>query len=132
MFTALIENLAQENNILIKQMLEELNISAGAFSNWKKRKTVPSGTTVAKIAQYFNVTADYLLGISDSPTSLIQDAGCTVTKIIKDPVVGDLTEQERMIIKEFRNLDLKGQFDVINTISDSKREKVIREKKRNA
>lgn len=67
MFTDLVKNLADKNNVQISKMLKDLNLADGSFNNWKNRNTVPSGTIVAKIAQYFNVSADYLLGLTDEP-----------------------------------------------------------------
>ncbi len=37
----------------------------GTFSTWKTRGTVPSGATLQKIAEYFGVSVDYLLGKSE-------------------------------------------------------------------
>lgn len=65
MFTDLVKNLADKNNVQISKMLKDLNLADGSFNNWKNRNTVPSGTIVAKIAQYFNVSTDYLLGLTD-------------------------------------------------------------------
>ena len=62
MFTERIQNLAKGKNIKIAQMLKDLNMGQGTFSTWKKRGTVPNGETLQKIADYFGVTVDYLLG----------------------------------------------------------------------
>lgn len=43
-------------------VLSKLGISTGSISNWQQNKTVPSGDTLAKIADYFDVSVDYLLG----------------------------------------------------------------------
>lgn len=36
-------------------------ISANAVSNWKKKKVIPNGEIVIKLAEYLNVSTDYLL-----------------------------------------------------------------------
>lgn len=62
MFTERVQTLANEKGIKINQLLKETGIGAGTFSTWKKRGTVPSGEVLAKIANYFGVSVDYLLG----------------------------------------------------------------------
>lgn len=69
MFTERIQNLAKSKNIKIAQMLKDLNMGQGTFSTWKKRGTVPNGETLQKIADYFGVTVDYLLGKTDNKES---------------------------------------------------------------
>lgn len=61
MFIEKIELLTKEKNISIAQMLKDLNMGQGTFSTWKTRGTIPKGTTLQKIADYFSVTVDYLL-----------------------------------------------------------------------
>lgn len=40
---------------------KELGISSGVLTKWKSG-TIPNGETLTKIAEYFGVTVDYLLG----------------------------------------------------------------------
>ena len=42
-------------------MLTDLHLGKNSFINWESRGTVPSGEVVTKIADYFDVTVDYLL-----------------------------------------------------------------------
>jgi transcriptional regulator with XRE-family HTH domain len=46
-------------------VLRELNINHSAVTAWKKKNQTPVGDTVAKLADYFGVTTDYLLGRTD-------------------------------------------------------------------
>lgn len=45
-------------------VLKKLNISTGAPAHWKKG-TAPSGDILNKIAEYFNVSIEYLMGEAD-------------------------------------------------------------------
>ena len=45
----------------------ELGIDKSTISCWKARKTKPSDVNAQKIADYFNVSTDYLLGRTDNP-----------------------------------------------------------------
>ena len=43
------------------RMLRDLGMNHNSFNNWGIRESIPSGDIIAKIAQYFNVSTDYLL-----------------------------------------------------------------------
>lgn len=45
---------------------EELKISSGSITGWKKG-AVPRSTTLQKIADYFNVSVAYLMGAEEEP-----------------------------------------------------------------
>ena len=44
---------------------KDLSVSLGIVCYWETNKSDPTASNIAKIARYFNVTADYLLGLSD-------------------------------------------------------------------
>ena len=50
-----------EFSILSILFLTQLGLSSNALSEWKKGKAKPSSDAIIKIAEYFNVSADYLL-----------------------------------------------------------------------
>lgn len=54
-------SLCQSNDIKITSLLTELGLSKGNLTNWKKG-TIPNGDVLIKLAQYFKVSVDYLLG----------------------------------------------------------------------
>ena len=45
-----------------------IGLTQGTISNWKSGKNKPSLDAVSKIADYFDVSVDYLLGKTDNPT----------------------------------------------------------------
>lgn len=45
-----------------------LNVSKPAISNWENNNRTPDIEMLIKIADYFNVTLDYLMGRADHPT----------------------------------------------------------------
>ena len=56
--------LCQENNEKITPVIKKLGLSAGSIARWRNG-TVPDGNTICKIAEYFNVSSDYLLEKTD-------------------------------------------------------------------
>lgn len=66
MFLTRLNELINSRGITRNKLLNELKLNANAFGNWEKRGTIPGGETLSKIADYFDVSTDYLLGRTDS------------------------------------------------------------------
>ncbi len=64
--------LIKERGITALKMTADLGLSNSAVTDWKKGKAKPSVDAVVKIADYFGVTVDYLLGrVGDPNVELI-------------------------------------------------------------
>ncbi len=61
-------NLCIEHGTKPNPVAKELGFSSATVTQWKKGSE-PSGKSVAKIAEYFNVSTDYLLGKEESRRS---------------------------------------------------------------
>lgn len=61
MFIDVLNNLCEENHKSPYKVCEEIGLNRSAVAKWKKGAT-PQGTTLNKIADYFGVSVDYLLG----------------------------------------------------------------------
>ena len=57
-----LKKLRMDNNVSAYKLCEDLHIHRGTLSNWETGKRTPDSDTLLKIANYFNVTLDYLLG----------------------------------------------------------------------
>ncbi|MCL2774047.1 MAG: helix-turn-helix domain-containing protein [Oscillospiraceae bacterium] len=60
-------SLMEQKNINASTLSKEIGISSGLISQWKKGFQKPSLDVVTKIADYFNVSVDYLLSRTDNP-----------------------------------------------------------------
>ena len=74
-------NLCLNNGISPNAAAKEMKISSGAVTEWKKGR-VPQMATIKKIANYFGVSVDYLLGKTSEPASRAEIHG---NAIILDP-----------------------------------------------
>lgn len=45
-----------------------INVSQGTLSNWERGVHDPDNETITRLADYFNVTTDYILGRTDDPS----------------------------------------------------------------
>lgn len=60
--------LIKGNKLNAKEFSEKVGISQGNLSDWKKGRSNPSIQALEKIARYFNVSVDYLLGNTEKPS----------------------------------------------------------------
>lgn len=54
-----IKQLCEKNNISVYRLEKLLGLSTGSVSKWEN--SVPRGDTLLKVANYFEVSVDYLL-----------------------------------------------------------------------
>lgn len=67
-FSARLEQLLVDNDLTQKEFGEKIGISTGAVSYYIRALKTPSILLLQTISETFNVSADYLLGITDTPT----------------------------------------------------------------
>ena len=66
MFYSRIVALSKERGTNISNVISELQLSSGNLSKWKAGG-MPKADTISKLADYFHVSTDYLLGRTDDP-----------------------------------------------------------------
>ncbi len=80
MFYDRLLELCRENGKKITPVIRELGLSTGGIARWRNGSS-PDGDTLYKVAEYFDVSVDYLLGRETS----------------------ELSKKERELIKAYRN-----------------------------
>lgn len=68
MFAKRIKELREENNISQKEFAKTIGVAQSTYALYETDKREPSFDVLIKIAQYFNVTTDFLLGLVDERT----------------------------------------------------------------
>lgn len=63
-----IENLMKENSLTANKLAIACKLQNNTFTYWKNGKTKPTIDALIKIADYFNVSLDYLVG-RETPTA---------------------------------------------------------------
>lgn len=96
----IIKQLAKEKNMTIAEIERKAGVSNGTIGKWDKQ--TPSTEPITKIANYLQVSVDYLLGISDIKS--IQNTNKNHEFDINDDTVimtldgEELSESERQVI----------------------------------
>ena len=101
-----IRDLCKETGMSIRKLERELGLGNSAVSKWVK--SIPSSKNLKQVADYFNVTQDYLLGTSEEkftyPYNLVAESHTAYN-----------IDRERDLPKGYRVIDA---CDVINYMID--------------
>ena len=84
MFIERLNNLLNEKKVTKNKFLSDIGLNKSSLINWSQRGTIPSGEILLKIANYFDVSVDYLLGKTDikkeKPAALSDEAWEIISK----------------------------------------------------
>jgi transcriptional regulator with XRE-family HTH domain len=103
-----------------KHFAESIGLSSGNVSDWKSRRSKPSSDTLAKIANYFGVSMEFLLTGKESATifniSDVQNSNGVgqVNAPLTVTPYGGLTVEELEMINIFRSLNFKRRLELLN------------------
>lgn len=98
-------NLCLDQKTKPNPVAKELNISSGAVTQWKQG-VIPKGDILIKIAQYFNVSTDYLLGLTDEKQPFVKDE--ELTPELQDILIDAMSlplEKQKMALEYLRFLN---------------------------
>ena len=95
MFVDKLLELLKSKNITKNKFLTDVKLSRNSFVDWTNRGNIPNGDVLLKIADYFDVSVDYLLDNDDIPNvgnstfyqnleNLCKENGTTVTAVVKE------------------------------------------------
>lgn len=114
MFRLKLKELRENKGVSQYKFADDLALSQSTIGNWEAGKREPNFDTLVKIAQYFNVSIDYLLDVENSVYTVEDYAnGVTDTKKVSitaddedmldkyHEVVGLLGEKGKNLIIEF-------------------------------
>lgn len=68
-FQQLLKERKGASGLTLRELAKDLDVSLGILSDWQNGKKIPRMDSVIHLAQYFNVTTDYLLGLTDVRTT---------------------------------------------------------------
>ena len=83
-----IQILRKENNLIQQDLAEKLGVSNKSISKYERGEREPDFNTLKKLSNIFNVSIDYILGVTDSP----RDSGKTADEV-SDAIYSVLLEK---------------------------------------
>lgn len=121
----------KDNGISITKLCLDITGSKGNLPTWKKGNINP--VSLLKIADYFNVTVDYLLGRTNYPNAIVKTTGYVMKEntiennsnngdniINNSSVSSETDEMTSELIKRFSNLSFDEKIEVFNYIKNIK------------
>lgn len=105
MFWNVLIELCNEKGISPNFVAKELGITSGTVTSWKKG-SVPRDTTLRKVADYFGVSTDYLLGTEHEFLQTFAQE--------KDPP--KISESEEKLLELFREVPEADRYMVIQMV----------------
>lgn len=64
-FAVRLNELIKDNNVSKRELAKKIGVSATSISDWSNGKIQPTAENIFLISEYFQVSADYLLGLID-------------------------------------------------------------------
>ncbi|MDT2416098.1 helix-turn-helix transcriptional regulator [Enterococcus avium] len=113
-----VKELSKKRDKNLKEVAIELGFSENAFYKWKTQS--PKAETLEKVAEYFDVSVDYLLGRTDDPhfsPSRIEDEDDYEQELIMM-----FRKGEKEVAPEKRDLYRKQTKDLMSFISKTMKE----------
>lgn len=116
-FSQILKELLKNRKLTWKELSEELNIGKNQQKYWETHNSSPDGMTLAKLAVYFGVTTDYLLGLEDKKN--IDRSGNVITNSINESPNSTLTinqglsKQEAELVALFHDFGIEKQHKLL-------------------
>ncbi len=117
-----LRNLRLESGLTQKELALHIGSTDKSIWNYEKGLAAPPYEILIAYSKFFDVTADYLLGLED-------DFGARVPAAPPAPMNDGLTEKERAMLTAFRNLLPETQDFVLRTaqsLSDTTSNKTLK------
>lgn len=93
--------LREENGLIQKDIAKLLNVSIPAVNQYESGKRDMSTDTVVKLAEYFNVSTDYLLGKTD-----IRNSGKQIDDVLNEAMIG-MSKEEYEALNETQKKQIR-------------------------
>ena len=86
MFSEQLKRLRKEKRLSQRDLCKNLCVSSGAIAMWETEKRQPDIATLCKLADFFGVSVDYLLGREDNGKAAFQNSFSNIAASRELPV----------------------------------------------
>lgn len=90
----IIRKLRESRGLSQRALAERLNVSAGAIGMYESNRRVPDREILVRMADFFGVSVDYLMGREKSPTPLLDEADVAFANKLRE-----ISLEDRLIIE---------------------------------
>ncbi|MCC0678497.1 MULTISPECIES: helix-turn-helix domain-containing protein [unclassified Clostridioides] len=97
MIGAKLKQLRIKNNLKQSDLAKILDITQGAIGMYENDQRTPPAESIVKLAEYFNVTTDYLLGHTKTSYSVNANIPGMPSIVCEDTSIYDIVDEEKDI-----------------------------------
>lgn len=98
-----LEDLREERGLTQNEIAEAIGTSRTNIGRWEKGLNEPSYTFVVKLANFFNVTVDYLIGNEENVSN------------VRGGYPETFTEEEKTLIRYYRAIGKEAKMAIFTT-----------------
>lgn len=92
----------EERGLSMMALAKEIGVSDTAVCKWENQDSEPKLSYILKLAEFFNCSADYIIGRSDELGAFVQQ--------------NELSAEEKQLLSSFRTLDAQMRNLVTQTV----------------
>ena len=96
-----IKTLREELGLKQEELANKISVSPSAIGMYETNKREPNNELILKLAQFFNVTTDYLLGKSD-----IRNPGQQIDDVLNEAMIG-MSKEEYEALNETQKKQIR-------------------------
>ena len=103
-----VKELAKKQDMTVLDLAEKLGLSRNTFYSWDKSS--PKASTVGKVADYFNVSVDYIMCRTDNPNEIMENVD--LEKSLDNAMSFNgkpLSEHDRKVVRDLVEAYLNNQ-----------------------
>ena len=120
-----IKDITKKKGIPLKRLLDDCNLNINYISEFSKGKDI-TGNNLFIIAEYLDVSIDYLLGRTDQPNGFINNENGFKSINVNGSVgnnsinnnYAELDKHDRELLEEYNKLSLKNKAKVIRYMTE--------------
>lgn len=109
------ERLLKSRNVTAYQVAKATGISQSTLSDWKKGRSVPKMDKIQKIAEYFGVSVEYLMGVEmekdPTPKSEVTEDDIKYALFGGGPVSDAQYEEVKQFVRFIKERDARGKTE---------------------
>ncbi len=94
-----LKSIREQRGLLQKKVAADLNMGNTTLSNYEKNVSTPPPELLVALADYYNTSADYLLGRTDDPSPETYKLSETDRRLVY--LVGELDEKDKNSLTDF-------------------------------
>lgn len=120
-----IKNIAKAKNITLKSMLSDCDLNVNTLNQISDKKGI-SCFGLERIADYLDVSVDYLLGRTDTPNTYSISNQDTTINGTQANVINNAEKQDEMteeLVKAFKSMSFPDKMDIMNAVLSKSKKK---------